>query len=82
MRIKTGIVVPSIVANIFKVVDKTLKDERAYDQCQNCTHRKSEVNNTLDCRSQGILKIDELKKIKHCAAQQMMYWPNTQTPQN
>lgn len=45
----------------------------AYDQCQNCRNRTSEWDGHLQCNVEGLQKINELKKIPHCAAQDEIY---------
>lgn len=43
----------------------------AYEQCQDCIHNIKEYGESiLDCDSEGIRSINELKLQKHCAAQQ------------
>ena len=45
----------------------------AYEQCQNCKHKRFELLGVLYCRSGGKQKVSVLTQQDHCAAQDEIY---------
>ena len=50
-----------------------LANVNAYSQCQNCRNKRYQLFGKLHCKSEGTLKVSELKNQNHCAAQHQIY---------